>query len=139
MPDEPQQTTDPEQEDTEEREPNLAEQRQQAFDEARARLKEVRAKEPEDRAEDELHEANFQAQVRWLQLKWGDGGDAPACPYCGNETWNVEQPLGLAVVEDDRPLPLFPVICENCGQATFVSTYFAGLGPEEDDESNAEQ
>jgi hypothetical protein len=81
----------------------------------------------------------YEVAVAWLKEKWGD---EPGCPYCGNNEWSVGVPTQLTTRPRMAPAPtfgslpaVFPVMCTNCGQTTFVSAILAGIVPQPGEES----
>jgi hypothetical protein len=115
-------------------EETVGERLEREYEEARKALQGAREKEPSAREDNELHIAQFQAQVAWLRLRWGHGGEAPHCPYCDTSQWEVDQPVYLTTAEGGKPLPMFPVICSNCGHTAFVASNYAGLLPDKHDD-----
>lgn len=100
-------------------------ERQSVYEEAAARLEGVQNKPPDERVDEELEQAVYEASVAWLRLKWGQDGRAPHCPYCDTRNWAVEPPF--SIVGKGSSLPVFPVICAECGHTTFVSAEVADL------------
>jgi hypothetical protein len=69
--------------------------------------------------------------IRWVQEKWGSSRQ---CPYCGNPGWAIGIPVELLTepLMPDKPVaklvPVFPVVCTNCGNTVLVSAPYAGVG-----------
>jgi hypothetical protein len=82
-----------------------------------------------DLSEDQRQALIAQA-VAWLDEKWMPG----ACPYCHHIEWDVGTPLNLVASDGTSMTPMFPVMCVNCGNTTFINAIRAGLFPEPEPE-----
>lgn len=76
-------------------------------------------------------EARQDRLIAFLTAKWGGKDKESPCPYCGVDDWYVD-PVPVLLHRVAGPLgtgvPVFIILCQNCGQQVHVNAYYAGLG-----------
>ncbi|MFL5896064.1 MAG: hypothetical protein ACJ76Z_13260 [Thermoleophilaceae bacterium] len=70
--------------------------------------------------------------IAWLEERWGENRP---CPYCANDSWDVQGAVELRPApgfpqwsgDPEGFFPAFQVICTNCGHTALVNVMAAGL------------
>jgi len=82
-----------------------------------------------------------QRALHWIIEKWGAQGKP--CPYCHTNNWEVSGPIAIAAMPQTlRPgrarssaLPVFLVMCKNCGNTVFINALVSSLLPSQSEET----